>query len=211
MLALEQKYGKIPLGNEPLQTENRPDSPEGQKDPQSLWLILAEFLQYNKKQMRKFKKTIEESQSAALVDYEIERRKTLQAYIKNQSKRKKEHVVLEGMEGQTEDQVRCEMQALALKQEQKSTKERIDKMRAVVSGLAERFNADKEYLQETRCQMGLKRFESDIVVDGPKVDCQWGKEEWKRMVQEMYKAPPSPFERRRTLRSKSPTWSTTKD
>ena len=143
MLVLEQKYGKIPLGNEPLQTEIRPDSQEREKDPESLWLILAEFLQYNKKQMQKFKKTIEESQTAALIDSEIERRKTLQAYIKNQSKRKKEHVVLEGMEGQTEDQVRCEMKALALKQEQKSMKERIDKMRAVVSGLAERHNSDK--------------------------------------------------------------------
>ena len=77
MLVLEQKYGKIPLGNEPLQTEIRPDSQEREKDPESLWLILAEFLQYNKKQMQKFKKTIEESQTAALIDSEIERRKTL--------------------------------------------------------------------------------------------------------------------------------------
>lgn len=92
LLALEEKFGKIPLGNQPQ--NDKPEEPK-EKDATSLWLHLSEFLHYNNKQMRQFKKTIEESQSIALVDVEIERKKTLQAYIKQQSKRKKEKVLLD--------------------------------------------------------------------------------------------------------------------
>lgn len=80
-------------------------------------------------------------------------------------------------------------------------------MKAVVSGLAEKHTADAEYLSETFRQIGLRRFESDVAVESGKVDCQWGKSEWKRILSEMYKAPPTPLERRRTLRKNSPTWS----
>lgn len=58
MLVLEALYGKIPLGYEAAKS-TQSDQEERKETYKSLWLHLSEFINYNRKEMANFKRTIQ--------------------------------------------------------------------------------------------------------------------------------------------------------
>lgn len=84
LIGIEKEFGQIPMG-----FEKPPALPKfvqfGENAPNPHWMKLAEVLGYGPNKMEAFRKLIDQAQIEMQTDYEQERKKILDAYLKKRS------------------------------------------------------------------------------------------------------------------------------
>ena len=139
MIDLEIEYGKVKLGHENINQEVQKIlemQRQGQRQPNPLWMKLAEVIKYGPKKMENFKQLIDQAQIDIHQEYEKQRKKALENYIKmRKTKGKKLSTNLQQIISTTTgdaEKARIELNKILIQEEAETTNQKMTEIKEML-------------------------------------------------------------------------------